>query len=534
MNKAQSRHVEMSLSPWHIWPKELAGTALFLDAPSRISVPSHRPSLPLSPCLLPSLLCLQLAEPGYAGSASALMDVTSDAIFEIARPTLDTLYGALCADPDTLYAHQLREMRCLLPQHVGLRRELWLMPAPRTSDQTAGLWAPPAHMADAAALQELARSYPPRPSEEEVLPWDEEEVQPVGPGEISPRMFSPIGAVQRRSASAASMGGSEGSPTRSRTPSTGGLAAEDGLSPSASVRASWSDAAAGMLHSLLSPQPQGGRGGGSGRGNGGGSGGGNGGGNGGGSGGGSRGDSGNGEAPEGAASARADRAADEEAFGRVYSRTLLRSLRIIQQAWRGRSVGPLGHGPFRKTVAALRELAELPTPVLKAERVLRALNLLALEVAGLLQAESSAEEIAADELLPLFVFVLVRARVPRLYSQSRYISDFLPKQYALGRHGYSLATLQAALQYLLETSWASIPAAAARERQLREEQRRRSARELAQRQAGSERLVELCDCPYGCTHGVVLRDTTGRILQRGDHLVRGTRARAPGMDTKFG
>ena len=52
------------------------------------------------------------------------------------------------------------------------------------------------------------------------------------------------------------------------------------------------------------------------------------------------------------------------------------------------------------------------------------------------------------------------------------------------------------------------------------------ARELAQRQAGSERLVELCDCPYGCTHGVVLRDTTGRILQRGDHLVRGTRARA--------
>ena len=47
--------------------------------------------------------------------------------------------------------------------------------------------------------------------------------------------------------------------------------------------------------------------------------------------------------------------------------------------------------------------------------------------------------------MPLFVFVLVRARVPRLYSQSRYISDFLPKQYALGRHGYSLATLQAAM-----------------------------------------------------------------------------------------
>ena len=77
--------------------------------------------------------------------------------------------------------------------------------------------------------------------------------------------------------------------------------------------------------------------------------------------------------------------------------------------------------------------------------MLRALNLLALEVAAVLQSEAGAEEIAADELLPLFVFVLVRARVPSLYSQSRFVSDFLPKHYALGRHGYSLATLQAAL-----------------------------------------------------------------------------------------
>ena len=34
------------------------------------------------------------------------------------------------------------------------------------------------------------------------------------------------------------------------------------------------------------------------------------------------------------------------------------------------------------------------------------------------------------------------AQVPRLYSQARFIADFLPKHYALGRHGYSLATLQ--------------------------------------------------------------------------------------------
>ena len=58
------------------------------------------------------------------------------------------------------------------------------------------------------------------------------------------------------------------------------------------------------------------------------------------------------------------------------------------------------------------------------------------------QVEGTAEEIGADELLPLFIFVLVRARVPSLYSQARFISDFLPKHYTLGRHGYSLFTLQ--------------------------------------------------------------------------------------------
>lgn len=158
--------------------------------------------------------------------------------------------------------------------------------------------------------------------------------------------------------------------------------------------------------------------------------------------------------------------------------------------------------------------------------MLRALNLLALEVAAVLQSEAGAEEIAADELLPLFVFVLVRARVPSLYSQARFVSDFLPKHYALGRHGYSLATLQAALQYLLDTSWAAVRSAAARERQLRDETRRRSHREHVARQVASERLVELCDCPYGSEHGLVMQDANGRLLRRGDHIVRGTKQRA--------
>ena len=105
---------------------------------------------------------------------------------------------------------------------------------------------------------------------------------------------------------------------------------------------------------------------------------------------------------------RAERAERAEA---LRERTVLRASRLIQQAWCGRACGPLGCGPYRRTVNALREMSACSTPLHKAEHVLRALNFLTLECGKVLQAEASSDEIAADELLPLFVFVLIRAQV---------------------------------------------------------------------------------------------------------------------------
>ena len=350
--------------------------------------------------MLPSLRELRTTSVG-----SALLDVVAEVIFELVGKTLRPLYAALCAEPDALYVQQLREMRSLLPQHMGVRRELSLLPAIRSAADTAALWSPPESMLQAAADADLLARFPPPP------------------------------------------------------PAT----ASDDLLGSSPERSNWADS----LLTLF----------------------------------------------------RADPNQLDGAFGRLYTRSLLRSARMIQFAWRGRAVGPLGLGPYKRAVGALRELPPICTPITKAEKVLRSLNLLALEVSAVLQTHGSSEEIAADELLPLFVFVLVRARVPSLYSQARIISDFLPKQYALGRHGYSLATLQAALQHLLDTSWSAVHAAAARERELHEERRRRSRKEVAHR-LSTELLVELCDCPYGCDHSAVVLDSSGRLLRRGDHLVR--------------
>ena len=247
-----------------------------------------------------------IGELGASTASSAVLSTASEAVFTIVWPTLRILYEAMCAEPDAVYRSQLREMCELLPQHLGLRRELWFRPTKIGACARGAMW-----------------TSPPQTNE-----W---------------------------------------------------------------------------LHAAAPP---------------------------------------------------ADDDASLECA--LATRARVRACCRLQHAWRGRACGLHGCGPYRRTVGALREMTDCSTPVGKVECVLRALNLLALDLAAVMPA---AEEITADELLPLFVFVLIRARVTKLYSQARFIADFLPRHYALGRHGYSLATLQAALQYLMEMSWASVSTA---------------------------------------------------------------------------
>ena len=121
----------------------------------------------------------------------------------------------------------------------------------------------------------------------------------------------------------------------------------------------------------------------------------------------------------------------------------------IGQAWRRWSLGPIGAGPYAASVRALHLIAMGRTPMEKAEAALRALSLLANEASavaeqagrmamvstvGLGDTETGAvgtgargdeapmpagAELTADDLLPLLVFCLARARVPCLPAHVR-------------------------------------------------------------------------------------------------------------------
>jgi hypothetical protein len=62
----------------------------------------------------------------------------------------------------------------------------------------------------------------------------------------------------------------------------------------------------------------------------------------------------------------------------------------------------------------------------------------------------------ADELLPIFAFVVIKANVPNVYSEASFMELFIEDQQAVQREGYALATMQSALMAICSLSQLSI------------------------------------------------------------------------------
>lgn len=58
----------------------------------------------------------------------------------------------------------------------------------------------------------------------------------------------------------------------------------------------------------------------------------------------------------------------------------------------------------------------------------------------------------ADDLLPIMTYVVVKARIPALYSEAMLMQDLMSEKAAMEIGGYSLATLQTSLSYVLRSS----------------------------------------------------------------------------------
>jgi len=63
-------------------------------------------------------------------------------------------------------------------------------------------------------------------------------------------------------------------------------------------------------------------------------------------------------------------------------------------------------------------------------------------------AESEPLTLCGDDLLPIFIFVLVRSSIPKLVSVSEYLWNLIDTGASTGQAGYYLSVFTSAVQYL--------------------------------------------------------------------------------------
>ncbi|KAI8145182.1 ankyrin repeat-containing domain protein [Fennellomyces sp. T-0311] len=94
----------------------------------------------------------------------------------------------------------------------------------------------------------------------------------------------------------------------------------------------------------------------------------------------------------------------------------------------------------KKAVSALRQIGSVRTPADKLACLMMTITVL------------SEDDVDTDSLMSLLVLTLVRSRVPQLIASVTYMKEFtFQENLAVGQRGFAVSTLDAALQYILES-----------------------------------------------------------------------------------
>ena len=102
----------------------------------------------------------------------------------------------------------------------------------------------------------------------------------------------------------------------------------------------------------------------------------------------------------------------------------------------------------------LRRMDQSKAPADKVECVVRCASMI-FSVLNLARAENSSKKgtsesrAGADDFLPIFIYVVLHADVPRLHSNCEYISSYHNPNALMSKAGYCFVNLRSAIEFLL-------------------------------------------------------------------------------------
>eukprot|EP01102_Stenamoeba_stenopodia_P011932 TRINITY_DN3703_c0_g1_i1.p1 TRINITY_DN3703_c0_g1~~TRINITY_DN3703_c0_g1_i1.p1 ORF type:complete len:452 (+),score=113.66 TRINITY_DN3703_c0_g1_i1:37-1392(+) len=106
---------------------------------------------------------------------------------------------------------------------------------------------------------------------------------------------------------------------------------------------------------------------------------------------------------------------------------------------------------YYDAITTFRRLPLFQTATLKIECLVQTSKCIFQSIKDYWASKSNYKPImGADELLPLFTYVIIKSLVVNLHSESSFMSDFVPEEMMMGQEGYCLATFQAALQHIYQ------------------------------------------------------------------------------------
>jgi hypothetical protein len=106
-----------------------------------------------------------------------------------------------------------------------------------------------------------------------------------------------------------------------------------------------------------------------------------------------------------------------------------------------------------KDQSAINDISKFGALFVKTNSIIKKLRFLDQMATQLCQHAASRhkkqESIGADDFLPLVTYIMIQANIPFIYSELEFIADFIPETHLLGKNGYLLVSVQAAMHHIL-------------------------------------------------------------------------------------
>lgn len=106
--------------------------------------------------------------------------------------------------------------------------------------------------------------------------------------------------------------------------------------------------------------------------------------------------------------------------------------------------------PYHRAIQLLKRLPSLRTPYQKVNCLIETGKAICSCVVTYWEGKMDKSKliVGSDELLPLFTYVLIKANMSNVFSEAKFMEDFLGDEYAIKEEGFMLATFQTCLAYV--------------------------------------------------------------------------------------